>query len=62
MSERSVRGSSRARTFRPVILNGAISPPKGRFENLGGVLRRYDIIYLLMKLMKESVFREEGAF
>jgi len=26
-----------------------------------GVLRRYDIIYLLMKLMKESIFREEGG-
>ena len=24
-------------------------------------MRRYDIIYLLMKLMKESIFREEGG-
>ena len=39
-----------------VILNRGDIAPKG------GVLRRYDIIYLLMKLMKESIFREEGGF
>ena len=43
-----VKQKTRLRMSKAVILNG-------------GVLRRYDIIYLLMKLMKESIFRGEGG-